>query len=56
MSEFNIVNEWINDKGRYRAARAAKKGTLSPFGDLPPPPPPNESKEDICCLITDKGA
>ena len=25
MSEFNIVNESINDKGRYRAARAAKK-------------------------------
>ena len=24
MSEFSIVNESINDKGRYRAARAAK--------------------------------
>ena len=27
MSEYNIVNESINDKGRYRAARAAKNDT-----------------------------
>ena len=26
MSEFNILNQLINDKGRYRAARAAKNG------------------------------
>ena len=26
MSEFNIVNQLINDKARYRAARAAKNG------------------------------
>jgi hypothetical protein len=37
MSEFNIVNELMNDKGWYKAARASKKncnikkGLFKPF-------------------------
>ena len=34
MSEFNIVNQLMNDNGRYRAARAAKNSNILKRGSM----------------------